>query len=556
MSTIQQNGRIGFYHNGNPYDQFSNVSGIGFSIYANGEPFYVEDLECVFQGFKGLVGDTAAAKNLLQSKDRNGNRISGKALRDAGRALRSDNKYDLPNGNWELVKNEAMFDYLMVKVTQHPVMVAQLIEAARKNVNIVEEANDDPTWGWGPNRQGKNWLGNNLRLAGDVLLKELNTNGQITVRTAVSDNVARLLGHTALGYQFVSGLVVTKQEIDNITPHLHNLDTAAKIKASESRHGNKVPQLQRVAPQQYNPNNTFVPFPSAPQAPMNLFNQGVSQQMNPFATSLNNFVQPSYYPAPTPAPQYNPTAQYQANPFLTPSSAPVASGGLVPLPPVPAQQYNPVQPAQNPFLTSSNNLGQSTYSPYVQTSVPQYNPAAQYQANPFLTSLTLNSPAPAVSGGLVSLPPAPVQKYNQFPGQMTNSFTMSSSTIAPSSSGYVQNHASRFAPAPSSHTASLASRKTATQTVNDILRNVHGFKGIQIVDDKNISGVSVVKVRFYDKDAAASFAKEHGGANTSSTKKSVVMAQGRFTYAFEKKYGVADGGALFNQLLSENGRSR
>ncbi len=186
MSTIQQKKRalwrrpgrpyIGFYENYEDYSDFSNVVPIGMSMNINGEGFKAKFVESFFQGVKGLSDDipgtylapkkspkkpykecVSNAKEIIRYQ---GN--SGASLRKRGQEELNFNQiYDskLSDGSGLLVKEKLMEEILFCKATQHFAIAVLIIEAVRKNTFIVEEANDDPNWGWGTDGQGKNYLG-------------------------------------------------------------------------------------------------------------------------------------------------------------------------------------------------------------------------------------------------------------------------------------------------------------------------------------------------------------------------------------------------------------
>jgi ribA/ribD-fused uncharacterized protein len=59
--------------------------------------------------------------------------------------------------NWDDVKVAIMRDILRAKVDQHEYVRRKLMVTG--NRELVEDSWRDDFWGWGPNRDGKNWLG-------------------------------------------------------------------------------------------------------------------------------------------------------------------------------------------------------------------------------------------------------------------------------------------------------------------------------------------------------------------------------------------------------------
>lgn len=60
--------------------------------------------------------------------------------------------------NWDLVKKDVMKDILRNKINQHPYVLKKLLQSGERT--IIEDSWRDSTWGWGPNKDGKNLLGN------------------------------------------------------------------------------------------------------------------------------------------------------------------------------------------------------------------------------------------------------------------------------------------------------------------------------------------------------------------------------------------------------------
>lgn len=59
--------------------------------------------------------------------------------------------------DWDAVKIAVMRDILRAKVDQHEYVRRKLL--ATGNRELVENSWRDDFWGWGPNRDGQNWLG-------------------------------------------------------------------------------------------------------------------------------------------------------------------------------------------------------------------------------------------------------------------------------------------------------------------------------------------------------------------------------------------------------------
>lgn len=59
--------------------------------------------------------------------------------------------------DWDEVKLRIMKRLLWTKVTQHDYVARKLLETGERE--LIENSWRDDFWGWGPNRDGKNWLG-------------------------------------------------------------------------------------------------------------------------------------------------------------------------------------------------------------------------------------------------------------------------------------------------------------------------------------------------------------------------------------------------------------
>lgn len=60
--------------------------------------------------------------------------------------------------DWDEVKEDIMFEILCAKVEQHEYVYRKLMASGDRE--IIEDSWRDDYWGWGPNKDGKNRLGN------------------------------------------------------------------------------------------------------------------------------------------------------------------------------------------------------------------------------------------------------------------------------------------------------------------------------------------------------------------------------------------------------------
>ena len=65
----------------------------------------------------------------------------------------NENK-ELQRSDWDLVKKDIMKEILRNKINQHPYVLKKLLQTGTRI--IIEDSWRDSTWGWGPNKDGKN----------------------------------------------------------------------------------------------------------------------------------------------------------------------------------------------------------------------------------------------------------------------------------------------------------------------------------------------------------------------------------------------------------------
>lgn len=59
--------------------------------------------------------------------------------------------------DWDSVKVDTMRGILLAKARQHPYVLRKLLATGDRT--LIENSWRDDFWGWGPNQDGKNWLG-------------------------------------------------------------------------------------------------------------------------------------------------------------------------------------------------------------------------------------------------------------------------------------------------------------------------------------------------------------------------------------------------------------
>lgn len=131
--------RIGFYSVNGPFGAFSNFSAHPFELEGRRWP----TSEHYFQAQKFAGTEHEEALRQLPTP-----MAVAKAGRERSRPLRAD---------WEEVKEEVMLAALRAKFHAHPELESLLLSTG--HAELVEEAQGDAYWGWGPDGQGLNRLG-------------------------------------------------------------------------------------------------------------------------------------------------------------------------------------------------------------------------------------------------------------------------------------------------------------------------------------------------------------------------------------------------------------
>lgn len=205
-----------FYKTGKPYDIFSNVTDIGFSINIAGRDYNPRSSEAVYQGLRAYSSGKANAKETAEKSFFNdqvdpGGHIqrNGQEFRDNARFFTSDHQTDNTFASYSStqytfdgapdkidLKEQVMYETLLVKFTQNPAILKALLETGDEHLVEDTQSNkryDDPFWGNGQKGDGRNALGIALMRAREDLRRELDSTGKIQVRTGFSDEVARSL---------------------------------------------------------------------------------------------------------------------------------------------------------------------------------------------------------------------------------------------------------------------------------------------------------------------------------------------------------------------------
>ena len=145
---------IRFYKVNEPYGYFSNFS--PYPIFIDNEKW--NTVEHYFQASKFDNIEIKKKIQLMQSPMQ--------------AAHEGRNKKNIIRGDWELVKENIMYNALKCKFTQHPKLMHDLLST--KNCLIVEHTSNDNYWGDGGDGKGKNKLGVLLMQIRDELLEQVN----------------------------------------------------------------------------------------------------------------------------------------------------------------------------------------------------------------------------------------------------------------------------------------------------------------------------------------------------------------------------------------------
>lgn len=214
---------VKFYKTGEAYDFFSNVTYSPLNIVLNGKRYQSKSTEAVFQGLRALVSDPKSAEELILDVSE-----PGAHLQRAGQKFPKQ-EYDAQYNALLSVKEEVMFELLLVKATQHIEICKALLNTGREEIieNTAIATYDDPFWGNGKNGLGRNALGKAWMRVRQVLQDELNAQGFIVRRAGLSDQLAAVLkhGHHIRGCQ-IENAIFLADEISKAA----NIRTASDLK--------------------------------------------------------------------------------------------------------------------------------------------------------------------------------------------------------------------------------------------------------------------------------------------------------------------------------------
>ena len=214
MKTSNPQSPVMFYEAGEAYDIFSNVTNMPVTMSINGITYSAASSEAIYQGLKG-----PKTWYLLNDPNAYGGRVQ--KLGKAETAPIYHTTYNTPNpylatynpGTTVSVKEQLMYDICMAKVTQYPQMLKALLETGDRL--IVENTSladyDDSFWGNGLKGDGKNALGKVWMAIREELRTELQQTKQIEIRTALSPNLAMVLGHTHMSQH--NSKVITQDDL-------------------------------------------------------------------------------------------------------------------------------------------------------------------------------------------------------------------------------------------------------------------------------------------------------------------------------------------------------
>jgi len=166
---------IFFYDKKKPYYEFTNFAE-GFPIIKSifgteDEPKMWPTTEQYFQAMKFAVGNQDPTKNsLLINKIRTFrteyNKNTGEQIKQsaAKKAFNEAKKYTYDNETWKKIGTNVMWEALVAKYTQYPLLRALLLATGAPSIVIVEDSQQDPFYGRGADFTGANVLGRMLML--------------------------------------------------------------------------------------------------------------------------------------------------------------------------------------------------------------------------------------------------------------------------------------------------------------------------------------------------------------------------------------------------------
>lgn len=228
-----------FYSSGQPYDIFSNTTHVPVNINLNGKIYHAQSTEAVFQGLKGL-GNRARnhkAIEIIEDSVTPLSRLRDKAEHSGFNSLGKQEIFNAPFPNSRIadytVKEEVMYQILLVKATQHLGICKALLETRKREIienTFINKKYNDEFWGNGHSKRGRNALGKAWMRVRATFNHELAAGG-IRKRVGISDHLAKVLGHMqhTPGSQF-DGTIYTANDLARIKSSI----TVKDLKKNES----------------------------------------------------------------------------------------------------------------------------------------------------------------------------------------------------------------------------------------------------------------------------------------------------------------------------------
>ena len=172
---FNQSREFGFHKNDNAdrvffYEQdyyvLSNFS--AFTLEFDGDQFATSEAAYQYQKFVGYW-------DLNDAEGDDAQEIADQIIkaRSAHEAFKiAEHNKDLRRPDWDDVKLDVMRRILRAKADQHEYVRRKLLATGDRE--LIEDSWRDDFWGWGPNRDGQNWLGRLWMEVRDVLRESAN----------------------------------------------------------------------------------------------------------------------------------------------------------------------------------------------------------------------------------------------------------------------------------------------------------------------------------------------------------------------------------------------
>jgi ribA/ribD-fused uncharacterized protein len=121
-----------------------------FYVFSNFSSFMIE-----WKGRVWMTSEHVYHSERFEEEERKQEIFAARSAHDAFTYAQVNKSFQ--RKDWDDIKLGIMKSILHEKVRQHPYVKKKLLDSG--NRNLVEDSWRDDFWGWGPNKDGKNWLG-------------------------------------------------------------------------------------------------------------------------------------------------------------------------------------------------------------------------------------------------------------------------------------------------------------------------------------------------------------------------------------------------------------